>query len=97
MDLNEDYNGNNEKQRNELKIRNDDNIIEEVEADKGNFFRSESPNFQMSHASDNFFPQNSNKEKIPQEASAAKSNSQMKKYPLRDADLQAMTSGVRVV
>ena len=40
----------------ELKIRNDDNIIEEVEPDKGNFFRAESPNFQMSHASDNFFP-----------------------------------------
>ena len=45
IDLNEDYNDNNEKQRNELKIRNDDNIIEEVEAEKGNFFRAESPNF----------------------------------------------------
>ena len=52
----------------------------------------------MTHASDNFFPQSTNKEKVDKEI-AAKSNSQMQKYPVKEVEYQTstMTSGSKVV
>ena len=52
----------------------------------------------MTHASDNFFPQSTNKEKVDKEF-AAKSNSQLQKYPVKEVEYQTstMTSGSKVV
>ena len=45
INLNEDYGDGNEKQRSELKIKNENSKNSELEAEKHNFLRADSPNF----------------------------------------------------
>lgn len=76
INLNGDYIDTNEKQRAEMKIKNENSRNSNAEVEQ--FIRVDSPNFQIkTHASDNFFPQSPNKEKNAQEVSGQKSSSHM--------------------